>query len=196
MADKTMIGKTIATCIWRALGREGDDTCRLARVAQGWLLIGHARFRDDLGYAALDYTVRCDDNWHTISADVAGLHGDLEVRVRIEHGSEGWILNGAVQPDVDAADDVDLSFTPATNLMPLRRLRASGRREIRLRAAWLRYPQAALLPLDQTYGVQKEGGKFSYASSQTGNPITLEVDETGFVTLYPGLWQGEVYHAG
>lgn len=190
-----MTGKTIATCTWRALGREGEDTCRLARLDQGWLLIGHARFRDDLGYAALDYTVRCDENWHTISADVAGLHGDLEVRVRIEHGPEGWILNGVSQPDVAAADDIDLSFTPATNLMPLRRLRASGRRELRLRAAWLRYPQAVLHPLDQTYGVLKDAGQFSYASVQTGFATTLEVDETGFVTHYPELWQGEVTHA-
>ncbi|VAW05361.1 hypothetical protein MNBD_ALPHA07-487 [hydrothermal vent metagenome] len=195
MSGKTMSGKTIATCTWRALGWDGDDTCRLARVDQGWLLIGHARFRDDLGYAALDYTLRCDHDWHTISADVAGLHGDLEVRIRITHGPEGWILNGAVQPDVDAADDIDLSFTPATNLMPLRRLRASGHFDIRLRAAWLRYPQAVLHPLDQTYGVLKEAGEISYASAQTGFATTLEVDETGFVTLYPGLWQGEVTHA-
>jgi len=190
-----MTGKTVASCLWRALGWEGDDTCRLARVEQGWLLIGHARFRDDLGYAALDYTVRCDENWRTISADVAGLHGDLEVRVRIEHGSEGWILNGDVQPDVEAAHDLDLSFTPATNLMPLRRLRASGRSDLRLQAAWLRYPQAVLHPLDQTYLVHKDGGKISYASAQNGFATMLEVDETGFVTLYPELWQGEVQHA-
>jgi len=190
-----MTGTAIATCIWRALGREGEDKCRLVRVDQGWMLIGHARFRDDIGFAALDYTVRCDQDWHTMSADVAGLHGDLEVRIRIERHSGGWVLNNVLQPGMEAAVDLDLSFTPATNLMPLRRLTLSDQPQLQLRAAWLRYPHAGLHPLDQTYAAGKVVGAISYSAEQTGFATTLEVDETGFVTLYPGLWQGEVHDA-
>ncbi len=191
-----MTGTPIATCIWRALGREGEDKCRLVRlVGQGGMLIGHARFRDDIGYAALDYTLRCDENWHTLSADVAGLHGDLEVRVRIERHHDGWVLNDVLQPGVEAAVDLDLSFTPATNLMPLRRLALSGQPQIQLRAAWLRYPHAGLHRLDQTYALGRQAGCVTYKAEQTGHSATLEVDDTGFVTLYPGLWQGEVHHA-
>jgi hypothetical protein len=191
-----MTGTPIATCTWRALDREGRDTCRLARVDPGWMLVGHARFHDDIGFAALDYTIRCDADWHTMSADVAGVHGDLEVRVRIEKSAEGWLLNDVLQPGVHAAVDVDLSFTPASNLMPLRRLALTGQPQISLCAAWLRYPHAGLHPLDQTYALGKSAGIVSYRAEQTGFATLLEVDECGFVTLYPDLWHGEVEYAG
>ncbi len=191
-----MTGTPIASCTWRALDREGEDKCRLVRVDPGWMLIGHAKFHDDIGFAALDYTIRCDAGWHTLSADVAGVHGDLEVRIKIEKSADGWRLNDVLQPAVHAAVDVDMSFTPASNLMPLRRLALSGQPQITLTAAWLRYPQAGLHPLDQTYALSKTAGIISYMAEQTGFATELEVDETGFVTRYPDLWQGEVQHAG
>lgn len=188
-----MTGQTIATCHWRALDREGDDTCSLAHADHGWLLIGHTRFRDDAGFAALDYVVRCDEGWHTLSADVAGLHEGREVSLRIVHDKDFWSLNGTPQPEVSQARDIDLSFTPATNLMPLRRLRACGQNVLQMQAAWLRYPQVALHPLDQTYGT--EAGGVAYVAEQTGFTTRLGVDDHGFVTHYPGLWEGEVTHA-
>lgn len=190
-----MTGQIVAICAWRALDREGEDKCRLAHVDHGWLLVGHARFRDDAGFAALDYMVRCDGRWQTLSADIAGTHGPLEVNIKIVHGSDGWRLNGVAQPGLVTARDIDLSFTPATNLMPLRRLAEGGGPQLRLRAAWLRYPEARLLPLDQIY--RGDGaGHVDYAAEQTDYATRLQVDKSGFITRYPGNWEGEVTHAG
>lgn len=191
-----MTASVIATARWRALDREGEDTCRLSRADQGWLLVGHARFRDDLGFAELDYVVRCDDEWQTLSADVAGQHDGREVQVRILREGGLWWLNDTEQPEVAGARDVDLSFTPATNLMPLRRLMASKDNTQNVTAAWLRYPIAVLKRLDQTYSLTSRPGAVSYAAQQTKYETELAADDSGFVTLYPGLWEGEVTHAG
>lgn len=190
-----MTGHTIATATWRALDREGEDTCRLAEVDHGWLLVGHARFRDAAGFAALDYVVRCDHGWRSLGADVAGRHGDRAISVRIERSPEGWTLNGSAVPGLEDAADVDLSFTPATNLMPLRRLLADGAAALEVRAAWLRYPGCDLVPLDQTYDTGASAELVSYRARQTGLVTRLCVDRSGFVTLYPDLWEGEVRHA-
>lgn len=187
-----MTGHAVATARWRALDREGQDTCRLYRADHGWMLVGHARFRGGDGFTALDYVVRCDAEWHSISADVAGIQEGLEVNLRITRENQTWFLNEVAQPQVSGATDVDLSFTPATNLMPLRRLLASDQASEVSRAAWLRYPQADLLPLDQTYGRTGVAGDFSYKAQQTGNASRLHIGESGFVTRYPGLWEGEV----
>jgi hypothetical protein len=186
-------GQTIAKVHWRALDREGEDNCRLARVGHGWLLIGHARFHDGEGYAALDYVVRCDDEWHTLSADVAGTHGRRELSLTMERQGGAWTLNGQDQPDVQGALDLDLSFTPATNLMPIRRL--YGGLEVQCRAAWLTYPGCVLHPLDQTY-TTITSDIVAYEGVQTGYAAELSTDSSGFVTRYPGLWEGEVEHAG
>lgn len=187
-----MTGHAVATARWRALDREGEDSCRLCRADHGWMLIGHARFRGADGFSALDYVVRCDTGWQTISADITGLQDGLNVNLRITRDDKTWVLNEIPQPQVSGAIDLDLSFTPATNLMPLRRLLASDEASEITRAAWLRYPQADLQPLDQTYGRTGVAGDFSYKAQQTGYTTRLHIGESGFVTNYPGLWEGEV----
>lgn len=190
-----MTGQTIASAHWRALDREGEDKCRLSKVDHGWLLMGHARFHDKDGRAALDYVVRCDESWHTLSADIAGRHDDREVRLALHRDGEDWVMNDQAQPQVKGARDVDLSFTPATNLMPLRRLSGDAGSTLAPRAAWLFYPGCDLAPLDQSYTRSATGGIVGYAAQQSGFITQLVVDRSGFITLYPGLWEGEVIHA-
>ena len=179
-----MTGETLATVHWRALAREGEDKCRLARVGEGWMLVGHARFRDAAGFAALDYVVRLDAGWLTRSADISGTYGDETVGWRIVNDGVWW-LNDVPQPQVEGACEVDLSFTPATNLMPLRRLPEVGRLE--LRAAWFRLPGGVLEPLDQS-SRRERGGLVQYAAA-SGFETQLVVGEDGFVRTYPGLWE-------
>lgn len=190
-----MTARLLATAEWRALDREGEDTCRLSRTGDGWLLVGHARFRDELGFAALDYVVRCNEAWETLSADVAGTHDTRKVKVRLHRDGDRWWRNNEPRTSVTGAFDVDLSFTPATNLMPLRRLMASQDRVQDVTAAWLRYPETRLVPLDQAYGRTDMTDVFSYTAQQTDFSTLLSVDRSGFVTLYPGLWEGEVTYA-
>lgn len=190
-----MTGQTVATIHWRALDRDGDDKCRLARVDQGWLLIGHAKFRDDAGFAALDYVLRCNEAWHTLGADISGLHGDARVKLHIERAQDNWQVNGVPQPEVTGARDLDLSFSPATNLMPLRRLVNQQDPWLAVPAAWLRYPAQGLSRLTQTYTRTRAAGQVDYVAAETGFATRLEVDPCGFVTLYPRLWEGEVHHA-
>lgn len=190
-----MTGRTVATAHWRALDREGEDNCRLAQVDQGWLLVGHARFRDADGFAALDYVVRCDEGWRTLSADIAGTHGDRRIKLAVTTGPEGWRVNEEVQPQISGAQDLDLSFTPATNLMPMRRLMDGPVAAVHTRAAWLLYPDCEVKPLDQTYHRVGKSGHVRYFAKQTGTTMQLDVDPSGFVTRYPGLWEGEVTHA-
>lgn len=189
-----MSGRIVARAQWRALDRQGHDSARLSRVDEGWLLVGHARFRDADGLAALDYIIRCGDDWRTLGADIAGTHAERAVNLRLTSDAGRWWLNGRAQEQVGAAFDLDLAFTPATSLMPLRRLLDGGQPRLETRAAWLRYPACDLRPLDQCYAGGGALELVSYSARQTGFSAQLCVDHSGFVTLYPGLWQGEVCH--
>jgi hypothetical protein len=184
----------MATARWRALDREGQETCRLSRSEDGWLLVGHAQFRDDLGVASLNYIVRCDLAWMTQSADLAGRHDDREVSVRVHVENGTWWVGETKQDQVEGASDIDLSFTPATNLMPLRRLAETRAPELATTAAWLRYPSAKLERLDQTYRRTQNADFVRYSAKQTGYATDLRVDQSGFVTHYPDGWEGEVQH--
>ena len=85
--------------------------------------------------------------------------------------------------------DLDLNFSPSTNLLPIRRLNLAVGEEAQVRAAWLRFPSFELEALSQTYRRTAES-TYRYESS-TGFVADLEVNSVGFVTNYPGIWEVE-----
>jgi len=108
---------------WRRLDLPGLDEAALRREAGSWHLEGHAEFIDGANRWELGYTVTCTLDWTTTSAVVTGHseRGAIEAQV-MRSPTGGWALNGAPVPAVAGCTDVDLAFTPATNLLSLRRL--------------------------------------------------------------------------
>jgi len=101
-----------------------------------------------------------------------------------------WSLNGAEQARVTGCIDVDLNFTPATNLIQLRRLALRVGDKADAPAAWLRFPDVVLERLEQHYG-RVELNRYEYQAPSVGYAAPLDVTDIGFVTRYPGLWEVE-----
>jgi uncharacterized protein len=101
-------------------------------------------------------------------------------------GHESALLNeGAAGAVIE-----DLSFSPATNLLPIRRTQLAVGAQASVRAAWVRFPAVTLKSLDQTYERVSES-RYRYESGGGSFVAMLETNAVGFVTLYPGLWQLE-----
>ena len=84
--------------------------------------------------------------------------------------------------------DLDLNFSPATNLLPIRRLDLAIGQQMQVQAAWLRFPSFKLEPLSQLYKRIDET-TYRYESGGGSFVTALTVNASGFVTTYPGLWQ-------
>ncbi|MCE8544253.1 putative glycolipid-binding domain-containing protein [Ruegeria pomeroyi] len=181
--------EAVATAHWRRLDGEGSDRCTLSRVAQGWIMVGHAHWRDEGCDTTLSYDIRCAPDWRSLSADVAGERGGRPLSIRIEATPLGWRMDDVLQPGTEDCTDLDLSFTPATNLMPIRRLGAFAGDELRVAAAWLMPDLDCVARLDQIY-TRLPDGRVHYASA--GFAAELDLHGSGFATQYPGLWQGWV----
>jgi len=154
---------------------------------------GAAVFSESGWPCRLDYRIVCDAAWRTVSARVTGWLDTtpLEVAINVEpETNRRWTLNGRACPEVQGCEDIDLSFSPATNLLPIRRARLAVGARVSVRAAWLRFPAMALEPLDQTYERLSEL-RYRYESRGGSFVAVLETNAIGFVTRYPGLWQLE-----
>lgn len=180
-----------ATILWRRVDTAGHDSARLAPHGDGWLLAGTAVFAHEGRPCRLGYRVGCDAAWRTCSAQVEGWIGGEEVDISIEVDLSGrWKLNGELQPQVQGCVDVDLNFSPSTNLLPIRRLSLDIGAEADVRAAWLRFPGFTLEPLPQRY---HRAGDRTYRYESAGGAFVrdLTVDAAGFVTHYPGFFHAE-----
>src|SRR5687768_10195802 len=142
----------INTILWRWMDRPGHEAARLAQVGGEWHLAGTSVLAHEGEPCRLDYLVVCDAEWRTVRARVEGWVGARTVACEIEADPDGrWRLNGAEVPEVAGCVDVDLNFSPSTNLLPIRRLGLQVGEEGAVSAAWLRFPSFALERLDQTY---------------------------------------------
>jgi hypothetical protein len=135
--------------------------------------------------------VELDSVWNTQSATVRGWLGTkrIDLSIRVATGYQ-WLLNGESAPAVARCIDIDLAFTPATNLLPIRRLSLPVGGSAPVVAAWLPFPKLALRPLDQVYQRSSEAA-YDYSSSGGTFRASLSVSPHGFVTHYPGLWREE-----
>jgi hypothetical protein len=181
----------MSAILWRRLDQPGHDSARLTENATGPIIEGTALFNHDGQPCRLDYHVLCDPEWRTVSARVTGWLGATPIAADVGvTASREWMLNGRHCPAVRGCDDVDLSFTPATNLLPIRRLRPASGVPVNVTAAWFSFPEMQIQPLEQTYERLGES-KYRYTSQAGDFTAILETNAAGFVTYYPGLWRLE-----
>lgn len=177
---------------WRRLELPGTDRATLSTTDSGYLLLGHAQFRDSLAEADLHYSVHVSPRWRTQRAVVHGAGPRGPVQLEIEASPDGaWHLNGRPCPEVRGCIDVDLNFTPATNLLSVRRLSLALGESADVVAAWLEYPAFQLKPLRQIYH-RLPDNRYAYQCPEIPFEAMLETNADGFVTSYPPLWEPEL----
>lgn len=181
--------KPAAIYYWRRVDRPGHDCCRLFALPNGWRLAGTAVFFEGRP-SCLEYEVVADAGWRTRRAKVAGHVGNRPIALRIRAAGDGrWQLVGGEQADVvEHCADVDLGFTPATNQLPLRRLRLRTGRHAEAPAAYLQVPQMRLVRLPQSYR-RVSPTEYDYASPSTGYAARLQVARDGAIERYPGVFE-------
>jgi hypothetical protein len=183
MADQSIL--------WRRLDRPGHEFLRLSSEEFEWRLNGSALFSHEQQPCRLDYQIECDLSWHTVSGRVTGWLGNepVEIDISVEH-SRSWRLNGDECPPVAGCADLDLNFSPSTNLLPIRRLNLAIGEEAAVQAAWLRFPGFTLERLDQVYR-RIDADTYRYESAGGEFVREIRVNAAGLVTSYPDFWEAE-----
>jgi uncharacterized protein len=178
--------------LWRRIDRSGHEYARLSREGTGWRLEGVALFEHERLPCNLRYIVSCDEEWLTKGAQVVGWVGSRVVDVRIiaDTAQQVWRLNDQICADVAGSLDVDLNFSPSTNLLPIRRLGLAVGQRAEVRAAWLRFPSFTLEPLVQSYARTNEH-TYVYESGGGSFVAQLQVADVGWPIAYENLWSSE-----
>lgn len=169
----------------------GHDTAALMRGPDGWHLSGVAVFAHDDRPCRLEYEITCDTHWLTRRCILHGYIGPAAIVLDVARNAIGaWTIGGTPAPSLNGCDDIDLGFTPATNLLPIRRLGLAVGAKAAVRAAWVRFPELTTEVLDQVY-TRLARDQYLYESAGGSFRRDLRVDDAGFVLDYPQLWRAE-----
>ena len=181
----------IDTILWRRIDAVGHDACRLVQRDGAWRLEGAAVFRHEKVPAYLAYEVSSDGEWRTRGGVVHGWVGARPVDFRITRTPDGgWSLNGQIMPHLNGCVDLDLGFTPATNLFQLRRVALQVGQAADVPVAWLDVIAGTLVTLHQRYE-RRTREVYWYEAPRFDYRALLHVNAVGFVEKYPNLWETE-----
>jgi uncharacterized protein len=173
----------VASILWQEHGG-GSDLCILEPAGRGWRLRGTVLTAEAEEPVEASYSVVVDAKWAT---------EDVEVMVSFAGGEarEPAVLSGLWSgkerpPEFRDCVDVDLSFTPATNTLPIRRLGLDVGDEAEIAVAWLRWPELTVERAVQRYA-RLDRDRYRY--TQDDFEAELVVDEHGLVVDYEGIWR-------
>jgi hypothetical protein len=157
-------------------------------VAEAMIL---RRFGDEA--TQIHYAIECDPEFRTRRLFLEKLAPVPRV-IDLRSDRDGrWTDAGGVQiPELEGCIDVDISATPFTNTLPIRRLRLRPGQSALLSVVYVNMPRAAVSRAMQRYTCLEQrsnGGRYRYESVDTGFTVVLDVDSDGIVYDYPGLFR-------
>jgi len=181
--------RCLRSLVWQQMDSPGSEYFELREATDGWVLTGSVVLADEGVPSAVDYTVLCDRQWLTREARIllkrAGVEQSLTLRVDAQRR---WWRGEEEVSQFRGCSDVDLSFTPSTNTLPIRRLALEVGQGSDVTAAWVRMPDLSLELLPQRY-TRLTSTRYRYESRGGSFVAEVEADELGLVLNYPPGWE-------
>jgi uncharacterized protein len=173
----------VTTILWQA-SDGGSEICVLEPAGRGRRLRGIVLTHEAKEPIEVRYTVTVDASWVTTDVEVLVSFAGGDLR---QPPALGALWSGEERPpEYEDCVDVDLSFTPSTNTLPIRRLRLDVGEEAEIAVAWLVWPELRFERAVQRYARLADD---RYRYTQDGFEAELTVDEDGLVLDYEGLWR-------
>jgi uncharacterized protein len=140
------------------------------------------------------YVIRCDPGWRIRELIIDPLDGRVSLHLRSD-GEGSWSdASGQSIPEQKGCVDVDLSVTPFTNTLPIRRLGLREEESSEIVVVYVDVPKMRLGTSRQRYTCLErnaDGGLYRYEDEGLFRGFTadLPVDADGLVLDYPGIFR-------
>jgi len=178
---------------WEALDWPGLEHVVVSSDAAGFRADGQLVLGPPVGPASVSYQLSCDANWRVTELTLTAVNSAGTRTLALTTGGDArWLADGQPRPDLDGCTDVDISLTPLTNTLPIRRLIWTPGTAQELDVVYVSAPDLTARRVSQRYTLLKEEADdnaplYRYESGSFRADLT--VDGCGFVTDYPGLWR-------
>lgn len=174
---------------WRRTDVEGLERLELVvgphhvRATSTVLCLEEGGFR-------LDHHWLLTPDWRAQSVTVERWNAQGHGILRLERDGSGWRVDGVARPDLEGAEEPDLSATPFCNTFPIRRTPERAGESLQLDTAFIDGPALTVARSSQRYDRQGPGRlRYVDLGLSRGFEADLVVDEDGLVVRYEHLFR-------
>ena len=140
----------------------------------------------------LQYRIEMDKSWRVLHFEAKSWSEELRDLILKSDRNGNWKdAEGLNHADLSGCIDIDITVTPFTNTLPIRRLQLQKGQSAEILVAYIDAPELKVSVTRQRYTCidQMPGGSlYRYEGLATGFLADLPVDEMGLVIDYPNLW--------
>lgn len=178
-----------AAMFWRRLDVEGLERLALSVTPEG--IVAHSTLLClEEGGFRLDYHWRLDPQWRTLSVTVERWTTLDHRTLLVERAGSNWGVDGVERPDLDGAEEADLSVTPFSNMLPIRRLPRTPGETLTLDTAFIDGRTLSVMRSHQRYERQgPRAVRYIDLGLSAGFEADLTLDDSGFIVSYEHLFE-------
>ncbi|WP_137389460.1 putative glycolipid-binding domain-containing protein [Rhodoligotrophos defluvii] len=174
---------------WRRIDMVGLELLALRRNAEGVWVESSVICGWQGGYR-LDHSWQLTPDWRTLSLGIERWDADGRRSLSLKRDGNRWLVDGEPRPDLDGADEPDLSVTPFCNTLIIRHMLADEGSTLTVDTAYVNGDDLRVSRSRQRYDF-KASGCFRYVDLglAAGFEADLHVDNDGLVRHYEHLFE-------
>jgi uncharacterized protein len=179
--------------IWSNLTNTGLEhlylLCDDEQISADGIVLG---VKEDVTFR-IHYEVRCDSKWRVRKVIVNSLDENKQTIKLTSDGLGNWTDEfSKTISELEGCLDIDISVTPFTNTLPIRRLNFNRGASSELQVAYVAVPEMQMSVERQRYTcleLNEAGSKYKFESLDGEFTAILSVDTDGLVEDYPNLFK-------
>jgi hypothetical protein len=177
---------------WKAVEYKGTEHMALREDENGFMVESVMVVLNDVSAFRLDYEINCDTGYAVREVKL-NLVEELSTIHMTSDGRGKWFDNtGKPLPELEGCIDIDITVTPFTNTLPIKRINWTVGQSETLKMVYFLIPEMTFYADEQRYTCleqRADGATFRFEQLATGFTAVLPVDADGLVLDYPGLFE-------
>lgn len=172
---------------WVSWNRDATETLVLTEKPEGIFI--KSTINNHEKHFTIKYTLNCEPSWKVRNLNLELVETKDKQKIKLESDGHGnWSNDSGIIEKLHGAIDIDISATPFTNTLPIRRLRLRKKQSVEILVVYITIPELSVSTDRQRYTCLS---KSTFLFEQIDNNFTrrIEVDKGGLVVTYPGLFK-------
>jgi hypothetical protein len=177
---------------WNGMKYQSIEHCSIREESVQIVIDGNIMGESDGRAFNASYSIRVDRNWGVQYArvDIAVKGLGLENLLELERSEDRWLVNEQYDERFGDCRDIDISLTPFTNTIPIRRLELQDGECREIEVIYIDVLEKKVKSMKQSY-MRVSEGKYVYKNTDGSFRAELLTDGDGMIVSYPGLFRME-----